>query len=866
MNERTWQAVRALFEQALELPAAARDAFVAAHAGDAAVLADVRALLAADTAATPAAAVLDRGAVLPAAPAPLAGGRIGGFVLQRVLGQGGMGTVWLAEQQQPRRLVALKVLAVGLRSETARRRFQFEAEMLGRLRHPGIAQVYEAAVHRDEATAMDVPYFAMELVVDAVDLVTFAHGRGLDTDARLELLLQLCLAVHHGHQHGVIHRDLKPPNVLVDADGRVVVIDFGIARCAEAPKSAQTLPGLLLGTVPYMSPEQLGGDAAAIDTRTDVWALGVIACELLTGQLPFPTSGLPPTRALERVRAGALRLPGLDADLQCIVQKALCLEPARRYASAAALADDLRAYRAHLPISARPPSAVYQLRKFARRHRGVVAAAAAVVLALASGLAAVMVQNGRIERQRQLALVQLARAERVTRFAKDVLAQSHALTGRGPDVTLRSALDDAARHVDDAGWSDPAVEAEIKDLLGSCYRSLSLPDQAAPFVERAALLRRQHDGPAARATMEVEQELALLRLDQQRDDEALQLLDELRGRCAGAFGEGDALTLSIDHDRALALRHLGRLEQAEALYRRTLEQRRLVLGADDPATLVTQHNLGVLLLGNGDAAAARDLLQDCFDRRRVGLGPDHPDTLMSQDNLGECWRDLGDPDRAIALHLAALQGLRQRLGDDQEWTLGACYHLLRAYAQRGDIDAMLQVAREALPHSQATFGDDDRRTLDLRAALAGGAMAKGEMDAAERQYRDIVSTLRRTRGAADPATVTQEQNLALVLLQQQRADDAMALLTPQLQRLDAGAEVPLPVAATTRLLHAQVLAQLQRLPEAEAELRALRRRLGEQLPAQHPLRQKVAETLAQVCDGVGKAAEATALRDEMAGR
>jgi tetratricopeptide (TPR) repeat protein len=478
----------------------------------------------------------------------------------------------------------------------------------------------------------------------------------------------------------------------------------------------------------------------------------------------------------------------------------------------------------------------------------------------------VLVQNARIETQRQLAVLQQARAERVARFAKEVLAQSHALTGRGPGVTLRQALDDAAAHVDDEGWNDPAIEAEIKDLLGSCYRSLSLPDVAAPFVERAVSLRRQHDGPSARATLEVEQELALLRLDQERDGEALQLLDALRARSAAAFGERDRLTLSADHDRALVLRLAGRLPEAEALYERTLAARREVLGPDDPATLVTQHNLGVLLLYDGRTGAARELLQDCLERRQRVLGDDHPDTLMSADNLGECWRDLGDPDRAIALHRAALQGLRQRLGEDQEWTLGAAYHLVRAYSQKGDIDAMLQLARETLPHCEVTFGKDDHRTLDLRSAIASAALAKGGFAAAEQQYRAIVATLRSSRTESDAAVVTQEQNLAVALLRQGRTDDALALLAPQLQLLADGAELPLPVAATSRLLHAKTLAQLQRWPEAEAQLRALRTQLAAQLPAQHPLRIKVAEALAEVCDGVGKAAEASALRGEAAGR
>ncbi|MCA9295790.1 MAG: serine/threonine protein kinase, partial [Phycisphaerales bacterium] len=327
-------------------------------------------------------------------------------------GRGGMGSVFEAEQDSPRRTVALKVIRAGVISPQLMQRFQYEAEVLGRLQHPGIAQIYEAGVFRaeDQPDHEPQPYFAMELI-DGLPITEYCEKNHLSTGERLELLAKVCDAVQHAHQRGVIHRDLKPGNILVTAEaateasatgsrsemshgGQPKVLDFGVARATDSDIQTTTLRtniGQLIGTVPYMSPEQASGDPGEIDTRSDVYALGVLAYEVLAGRLPYDIRQKMIHESLRVIREDApAPLSSINrvfrGDVETIVTTALTKEKERRYQSASALASDIRRYLGDEPISARPPSAMYQLRKFAQRNRAVVAGIITTVLALVIGL------------------------------------------------------------------------------------------------------------------------------------------------------------------------------------------------------------------------------------------------------------------------------------------------------------------------------------------------------------------------------------------------------------------------------------------------------------------------------------------------
>jgi len=378
----------AVLKAALEIEGPQREAFLEeACAGDTAMRRKVRSLV---SALEDSRGFLDSPALDGARSDEHVPQSIGPYRIVRVLGAGGMATVYEAIQDRPRRHVAIKVMKRGLERTSALRRFEFETEVLARLRHPGIAQIYEAGTHRDEHHA-PVPFFAMEFVEGARTITAYARDGRLDLRHRLEMFADVCDAVHHGHQNGIIHRDLKPGNILVGADGRAKVIDFGVARSSEmlASPSHQTEHGQLVGTLNYMSPEQCAGETP-IDVRTDVYSLGVLLYELLCGRVPHDITALPLPEALRVVmqdipaRPSAIN-PAFRGDIDAIVLKAIDKDSNRRYSSAAALATDIRRHLSHQTVEARPPTVLYQCRQFARRNRVLVSAGAAVLLALLGG-------------------------------------------------------------------------------------------------------------------------------------------------------------------------------------------------------------------------------------------------------------------------------------------------------------------------------------------------------------------------------------------------------------------------------------------------------------------------------------------------
>jgi WD40 repeat protein len=363
-------------------------------------------------------------------------GRIGPYRVLRLLGEGGMGRVYEAAQDFPRRTVALKVVRFGTIAPSMLRRFQQEADILGRLQHPGIAQIFEAG--QTDVDGQALPYFAMELV-DGPPLTRFAEQRGLSVRQRLELIIRVCDAVHHAHEKGVVHRDLKPGNILVDALGQPKVLDFGVARAAEIaghPAITMTMEGQILGTLAYMAPEQAQGGEGKAAPAADVYALGAIAFELLTGRPPHDLAGLSLATALHiLMHEPAPRVGGLDpmlrGDVETIVGKALEMEPARRYANAAAMGADIRRHLESRPITARPAGRLYRARKFIGRHRALAAGAAATLVTLCSGLTVSIVLGLAERAQRQLAQERETQARGYALKASGTLVNA-ALAARDP--------------------------------------------------------------------------------------------------------------------------------------------------------------------------------------------------------------------------------------------------------------------------------------------------------------------------------------------------------------------------------------------------------------------------------------------------
>lgn len=454
--------------------------------------------------------------------------RIGPYRVISKLGEGGMGSVYEAEQDNPRRKVALKVITRGMRSQTVLRRFEGEANLLARLQHPGIAQVYEAGVQQDERGAR--PYFAMELI-RGVPLTVYAREHDLSVRERLALLAHVCDAVQHAHQRGVIHRDLKPANILVDESGAPKILDFGVARATDADiqmTTSRTDVGQIVGTISYMSPEQAGGDPNELDTRSDIYSLGVIAYELLVDRMPYDLKGRMLHEAVRVIRESdpapiSTVSRVLRGDVETIVGKALEKDKGRRYDSASAFGEDIRRYLSDQPISARPPSAVYQIRKFAKRNKAVVAATVAGLVMLVAGtVVSTMFAIGEAEARRdaqrneQRALEAQALAQERLEVSERALARARVEESKyktigelhdhllslantdhtdGQELTIRDAFERAVGEYVENPEASAEARAFYRKSVGSTFSGLGYYREAAEHLERATELYSEALGP-----------------------------------------------------------------------------------------------------------------------------------------------------------------------------------------------------------------------------------------------------------------------------------------------------------------------------------------------------------------------------------
>jgi eukaryotic-like serine/threonine-protein kinase len=797
--------------------------------------------------------------------------QVGPYRLLERVGAGGMGEVWLAEQRQPvRRQVALKVIKAGMDTREVVARFEAERQALALMNHPNIAGVYDAG-----ATPEGRPYFAMEYV-HGIPITEYCDKQRLNIRERLALFMDVCAAVQHAHQKGVIHRDIKPSNVLVttqDEKHTPKIIDFGVAKATSQRLTERTVfteLGQLIGTPEYMSPEQAEMTNLDIDTRTDVYSLGVLLYELLAGVRPFDSKELrraglaeiqrtlredEPPRPSSRIggsgeastssatnRRADLRslTRALEGDLDWITMKALEKDRVRRYATAHALALDVERHLNGEAVLAGPPSGLYRVRKLVRRHRGMFLSAGAVALVLVVGIVGTswaLVQARRAERQAAASAVEARRqtaiAGTVNAFLnQDLLAAvaPSARRGQGKDVSMREVLDVAAERIDQASKAggrfagEPLVEAAIRTTLGATYRELGEYAAAERQLRRGLELRRTALGNMHQETVWLMNQLALLHWRQGRLNEAEPLSREAYDVGLQLLGPSHPDVLAYEMNLANLFRAKGRYTEAEPLYERNLEAKQRVLGAEHPATVDTMGNFANFLQETSRFEKAESLHRRALDIRRRVQGEKAPSTVSEMNNLANDLASLSRFEEAKALQERTLQLKMELYGEAHPSTLNSVSNLAEIEDDMGHPANAEPLHRRALDGRMRALGAAHERTIFSRERLANTLSNLDRFAEAERLSATAAAQATESLGERRLTTLAAHDTRGLALIGLHRADEAEPILRRQLTVLaekkklgeDAGEGDEL--LAKLRVHLGMALASLGRRTEAEALL------------------------------------------------
>ncbi len=654
MNQAQFQRIQEIFDEACDLTDEEQEALLIETCGDdSELLEEVRQLLVEDSQPHAALNLPPRyhvdcfGDSLNVNTSVAMPAQIGRYNIRGVLGEGGMGIVYEAVQKNPDRSVALKILRGGTITGQFRHRFELEARVLALLQHPGIGQIYEAGTAETDHGSQ--PYFAMELVRGET-ITQYADRMDLSVVQRIELMLQVCDAVQYAHQKGVIHRDIKPGNLLVDEHGHVRILDFGVARLTDADLQItmhQTRTGQLVGTLPYMSPEQVAGTIDDLDIRADVYALGIVLYELLAGQLPHDLSTSSVYEATRIIRddkpVPLSRLNrSLHRDVETIVGKALEKDRDRRYGSAAELAADLQRYLYHKPIMARPPSTMYVLSRFVRRNPVIVLSVVLIVMVLLSAAVVSRVQLVR-------AVQAEAEATAVSGFLRELFEGVTPDVAAGADTTvLQGILQQAAIDVDNTLAAYPESRAEIHELVGMVYHSIDEYESSEQHLLTAIDLFMQSVGEGTARTMEAQNELAILYIDWRRHDDALPLLEYLAERRPRILGPTHIYALGSQINLANQYKTMRKYQEARAIYENVIEIGSTVHGESHPYLLNARSGLCNVLDTLGYSEESLPHRQRIVDIRSREFGPNDTATLRAMGNLGDTLRCLGRYDDAIS--------------------------------------------------------------------------------------------------------------------------------------------------------------------------------------------------------------------------
>jgi serine/threonine protein kinase len=767
------------------------------------------------------------------------GTRVGPYQLLEQIGEGGFGVVYVAEQHEPlRRIVALKILKPGMDSRDVVARFDAERQALALMDHPNIARVFDGG-----ETDSGRPYFVMELV-QGVPITRYCDVHRLAPGERLALFSTVCQAVQHAHQKGIIHRDIKPTNVLVgvyDGGPAPKVIDFGIAKALGQKLTERTLitqPGGIIGTLEYMSPEQAEFHPLDVDTRADIYSLGVLLYELLTGTTPLTRERLKQTSLTEALRlireedpprpstrlseskdtlasiSAQRRLEPtrlsrkLRGELDWIVMKALEKDRDRRYATAAALAEDVDRYLRQEAILARPPSLSYRLSKFVRRNRTAVLALTTIAAALLLGTTVAVWQAIVATHARNDVLNAFSSETEAKRQANAKEAETRAVLdfvekrimaaprpkgeagGLGTSITVRQAVEAALPFVAGRFQEQPLTEARLRMTLGKSFQYMGEFKIAAEQFQIARTLYSQERGLDDRDTLERMDWLAESYRYAGRPTEALELQQETLARRKTHLGPDDPDTLRSMNNLAICLWGLGQFAESLHLHEETLARRQVQLGTDSPETLQSMNNLAAAYNGMGRHGAALPLHRKTLALMKTQLSPDHPDALMSMSNVGETLLAMGHYQEAAPVLEDTLTRRKAQLSASHPETLESMSSLAVCYRCLGRHDEALQLIEKAIALQRTQLGADHPDTLGSMHNLACIRFALGQHQEGLKIYREVLGQRQAKLGVSHPDILNSIREMAgLRLRDYARTGDpagcrAMAEMCEKLQPSD----------------------------------------------------------------------------------
>jgi len=706
------------------------------------------------------------------------------YKLLEELGSGGMGVVYKAEQIKPvKRNVALKIIKLGMDTKQVVARFETERQALAVMDHPNIAKVFDGG-----ATETGRPYFVME-IVRGLPITEYCDKHKLTTRERLELLTHVCQAIQHAHQKGVIHRDLKPSNILVmvQEDKPVPkIIDFGIAKAIEHRLTERTLfteQGQLIGTPEYMSPEQAEMSGLDVDTRTDIYSLGVILYELLVGVLPFDPETLrsasfgeiqriirekePPkastrlstlgdtqTSIAEHRKADPSSLrKELKGDLDWITMRAMAKDRTQRYASASELEADIERYIRHEPVVAGPPSTIYRIRKYIKRHKVGVAAAALVILAILIGITGTSIGLFKAVRAEKKARVEAETAQQVSDFLVELFHISDPSEARGNTITAREILDRGAERIETELSEQPLIQARLMDTMGMVYRNLGLYDGASSLLEQALNKRRQALGKDDLVVSKSLHSLGTLVYAKGDFSQAEKLFREALEIKRKFLGDENIEVAEVLNDLAMTLKALGNLADSEPLYRKSLAINRKMLGNEHERIAQSLNNLGMFLYRKGEYDEAEQLFLEALGMNRRLLGSKHPEVSTNMNNLALVLRSKGSYEEAEDMFRQVLEMDRKFLGENHPYIAITLNNLGGLLVNKGAHEEAEQSFREAIAVFKKTFPENHWQIANANSLLGGCLSNLRRYSQAEKLLGESHSIIKKQFGASHRRTI-----------------------------------------------------------------------------------------------------------------